>query len=69
MKIPFDGDPVVTPEDEGEEFSWAEWDDEPQPQFEYIQPNATRAPIPAVNVKVLVFDLFGTIFVSISGTV
>lgn len=61
MKIPFDGDPV--PPKEEEPFSWETWDDEPQPQFEHVN-SEMRAPIPTTNVKCLVFDLFGTIFVS-----
>ncbi|OBZ65277.1 2-haloalkanoic acid dehalogenase [Grifola frondosa] len=57
MRIPYDGDPL--PETDVVEDQFA-WDDEPDPMFDY-QPFVQPA-VALGNVKIIVFDLYGTIF-------
>ncbi|KAF9219686.1 hypothetical protein BS17DRAFT_381544 [Gyrodon lividus] len=62
MKIPFDGDPPVLRADD-EDDPWG-WDDEPAPEFEFV--SACKPAIPPCGIKVVAFDLFGTILVRIA---
>ncbi|KZT02048.1 uncharacterized protein LAESUDRAFT_815512 [Laetiporus sulphureus 93-53] len=62
MKIPFDGDPLP-PQDTKENepfniFTW-DWDEDPEPEF--APPPKLHPPVAAQNVKVVIFDMFGTI--------
>lgn len=59
MHVPFNGDPL----DEEESGVASDWDDEPEPDVQQL-PNPQYA-TPAINVKVVVFDILGTIFVSL----
>jgi FMN phosphatase YigB (HAD superfamily) len=60
MHIPYDGDPPPA-ENSSDVEEEPEWDD-PDPSFEHVRSSAH--PVVSEDVKVIVFDLFGTIFVS-----
>ncbi len=60
MRIPADGNPVI-PISETSEAAWS-WDEEPEPDYQ-----DSPKPQPAIAVqdlKVIVFDLYGSLFVS-----
>ena len=59
MKIPRDGDPVPP----ADPLAMFDWDEDPEPDFEDCVPEPSPA-VPIGAVKVIVFDLIGTIFVS-----
>jgi hypothetical protein len=61
MKIPYDGDPppIANSSELSEEWEW----DDPYPAFEPV-PLSTH-PIASAAVKVIVFDLFGTVLASV----
>ena len=61
IHVPFDGDPV--PLQDEDTF---EWEEEEYPDFVFVLEEARPAqPVPASGIKVFVFDLIGTVFVSI----
>lgn len=60
MHVPIDGDPEP-PVLETNEDDWS-WDEDPEPQYK-----SNPKPQPAITVqdlKVIVFDLYGSLFVS-----
>ena len=59
MHVPINGDPL----DEEESGVASDWDDEPEPDVQQL-PKPQYA-TPAIDVKVIVFDIVGTIFVSL----
>jgi len=61
MQVPFDGDPPPVMDD-SEQDEEVDWDDDPSPTFEWVPDS--RLNVPATDVKIIAFDLFGTIFVS-----
>ncbi|THH19818.1 hypothetical protein EW146_g1422 [Bondarzewia mesenterica] len=58
MRIPFSGDTPAA--DAPEEPETMGWDDEPEPDFEDVP--EPRPAVPAADIKVIAFDLLGTIF-------
>lgn len=60
MPVPYNGEPIE--EEELDEDTVYGWGDTPEPDVQRL-PNPKCA-TPAIDVKVVVFDLLGTLFVS-----
>lgn len=75
MPVPYDGQPLTnnssdhSDHSDGLDGSDTEWDDDDELQPEFHVLYDLQFAVPATGVKVIIFELFGTIFVSIESQI